>query len=142
MRSPEADVLVIGAGAAGLAAARTVVAAGVDVIVVETRDRVGGRVWTIRNADTLMPIELGAEFVHGRAPGLGDLLDEASLIRVDINGRRFRAGTKRLRPFLGASRSSHATPSPAKPLTRLGQPAQSTARSRADDERQLKSCVR
>ena len=40
----EADVVVIGAGLAGLSAARTLVQAGVEPVVVEARDRVGGRV--------------------------------------------------------------------------------------------------
>jgi monoamine oxidase len=43
--SREADVCVVGAGLAGLAAARALVAGGCNVVVVEARDRVGGRVW-------------------------------------------------------------------------------------------------
>jgi monoamine oxidase len=62
------DVVVVGAGAAGLAAARHLHEAGIEVAVVEARDRIGGRVCTIRDPQTSAPIELGAEFVHGRAP--------------------------------------------------------------------------
>jgi monoamine oxidase len=58
------DVLVIGAGAAGLGAARELVAAGKSVIVIEARDRVGGRVWTNR-AWKDVPIDLGASWIHG-----------------------------------------------------------------------------
>ncbi len=59
-----ADVLVIGAGMAGVTAARELVGAGLSVIVVEAGDRIGGRLLTARDfgAD---PVEAGAEFIHG-----------------------------------------------------------------------------
>jgi monoamine oxidase len=60
----DADVLVIGAGAAGLAAARVLADAGRRVIVLEARDRIGGRVWTDRTFGPV-PVERGAEFIHG-----------------------------------------------------------------------------
>jgi monoamine oxidase len=58
------DAIVIGAGAAGLAAARQLVAAGRSVLVLEARDRIGGRIWTDRSIGSV-PVELGAEFIHG-----------------------------------------------------------------------------
>ena len=58
------EVLVLGAGAAGLAAAVTLAEGGVDVGVLEARDRIGGRVFTLEEPGE-EPIELGAEFVHG-----------------------------------------------------------------------------
>ncbi|HKG61718.1 MAG TPA: FAD-dependent oxidoreductase [Pyrinomonadaceae bacterium] len=61
----DADVLIIGAGAAGLAAARELSRAGISVIVVEARDRIGGR---INTHFASWPIELGADFVHGKPP--------------------------------------------------------------------------
>lgn len=57
-------VIVIGGGAAGLSAAQALKAKGVDVTVLEARDRLGGRLWTNRSfADH--PVEFGGEFVHG-----------------------------------------------------------------------------
>jgi len=58
------DALVIGAGMAGVTAARELVRAGLSVIVVEAGDRIGGRLRTVRDfgAD---PVEAGAEFIHG-----------------------------------------------------------------------------
>lgn len=59
-----ADIIVIGAGAAGLSAARTLLAAGRSVVVLEARDRIGGRVWTERPwKDTAL--DMGAAWIHG-----------------------------------------------------------------------------
>src|SRR5262245_6492091 len=62
----ECDVVVVGAGAAGLAAAARLAREGVAVCVLEARDRVGGRIFTRRVPGVDVPIELGAELVHGR----------------------------------------------------------------------------
>lgn len=59
-----ADVLVIGAGVAGLAAAQMLQQAGYAVIVLEARERIGGRVWSHRTVDGI-PLDLGASWVHG-----------------------------------------------------------------------------
>lgn len=64
------DVIVLGAGAAGLAAADRLARAGLRVTVLEARDRVGGRVHTVFDAFSGIPLELGAEFVHGKPPTL------------------------------------------------------------------------
>jgi monoamine oxidase len=91
------DVVIIGAGAAGLAAARDLNDAGLDVAILEARDRIGGRIFTVREPETSIPIELGAEFVHGRAPELQSLVDDASLTMVDIGGTRWEPAPTRLR---------------------------------------------
>ena len=80
------DAIVIGAGVSGLVAARTLAEAGLSVALLEARDRVGGRVHTIPAADGGLPVELGAEFVHGLAPELIDLIDEAGLTRFELDG--------------------------------------------------------
>jgi len=60
----EVDVLVIGAGIAGLAAAQHVVGSGRSCAVLEARDRVGGRIWTT-GAWSDAPVDLGASWLHG-----------------------------------------------------------------------------
>lgn len=59
------SVLIVGAGMAGLAAARRLVDAGWPVRLIEARDRIGGRVYT--NRDWGVPIEMGASWIHGTA---------------------------------------------------------------------------
>ena len=79
----QADVLVIGAGAAGLAAAAALAHAGVKVLIVEARDRIGGRCDTRRLPGLPVPVELGAEFIHGRPQATMDLLSQAGVPAVD-----------------------------------------------------------
>jgi len=62
------EVVVIGAGAAGLAAARDLAAAGVETRVLEARGRIGGRIHTVRDGAHPLPVELGAEFVDVPGP--------------------------------------------------------------------------
>jgi len=61
------DILIVGAGAAGLAAAAALSQKGYSVAVLEARDRIGGRIHTRRDPDVSIPIDLGAEFIHGAA---------------------------------------------------------------------------
>jgi monoamine oxidase len=92
------DVVIIGAGAAGLSAARTLLDHDIDVVVLEARERIGGRVFTHRDRSTPVPIELGAEFIHGSATEVDEILTSASLGSVDISGRRWQVMGEQLRP--------------------------------------------
>ncbi|HKT49463.1 MAG TPA: NAD(P)/FAD-dependent oxidoreductase [Candidatus Angelobacter sp.] len=87
-----ADVIVIGAGAAGLVAARELSAAGLKVLVLEARDRMGGRIYTDHSLG--FPVELGAEFVHGRSPDTFEFITRARLEIAEVAGemRRKRNG--------------------------------------------------
>jgi monoamine oxidase len=78
------DVVVVGAGMAGLTAARALAEAGLQVLVVEAQDRIGGRILTRHVGDEA--IELGAEFIHGRPPELWALIDEAGLETYERDG--------------------------------------------------------
>lgn len=75
----DCEVVIIGAGAAGLTAAVELKRAGVDVRCLEAGNRVGGRIFTVHDPLAPLPIELGAEFVHGRPPEIWDLIRSAGL---------------------------------------------------------------
>jgi len=77
------DTIVIGGGAAGLAAAMELVQAGRSVALLEARDRLGGRILTRREAGVAVPIELGAEFIHGRAGRTRALLAKSAARVID-----------------------------------------------------------
>jgi monoamine oxidase len=93
------DVVIVGAGAAGIAAARNLHEQGVSVLVLEARERIGGRVWTHRDPRTPVPIELGAEFIHGSAAEIEKTLDDAKLPTVDIAGKRCMVSGSRWTPL-------------------------------------------
>ena len=76
-------MVVIGAGAAGLAAAAELGRAGRSVLVLEARERVGGRCWTVREPGVAAPVELGAEFIHGEAEITHQLLRQAGMTALD-----------------------------------------------------------
>lgn len=88
---PSVDVIIVGAGAAGLMAARELVQAGKRVTILEASKRVGGRISTLSSTSAGIPIELGAEFVHGEAPETTRLLEEARLATVPVLGKHYRS---------------------------------------------------
>ena len=91
------DVAIVGAGAAGLTAAGELRRKGFEVAVFEARDRVGGRILTHRDPRVPLPIELGAEFIHGEAPETARRLSEAGLLACDVAGEHWRAERGKLR---------------------------------------------
>jgi monoamine oxidase len=88
------DVLIIGAGAAGLMAACRLSKKGKKVVVLEARNRMGGRIHTLYDQSFFNLAELGAEFVHGDLPVTLELLKEAgiALISADADMVRFSGG--------------------------------------------------
>ncbi len=89
MRSElDGDVVIIGAGAAGLAAAVELAEAGRRVLLLEARDRLGGRILTHHDGPDLPPIELGAEFVHGEHVVTWAYLRAAGLATEELPERR------------------------------------------------------
>jgi monoamine oxidase len=85
------DAIIVGAGAAGLMAARELKRAGKEIVVLESSPRAGGRVLTLYETNAGVPVELGAEFIHGDAPETRKLLDEARLITVPVLGEHYRS---------------------------------------------------
>ena len=84
----DADAIVIGAGGAGLAAAQSLARRQMRVLLLEARDRVGGRVWSRPVPGSTAPAELGAEFIHGPAEETTALLRDAGIptVRMDREG--------------------------------------------------------
>lgn len=78
------DVVVIGAGAAGLVALRELDRAGVRVLCLEARERIGGRAFTIHEPMSPVPIELGPEFIHGTPPEIFDEAQASKLAVYDV----------------------------------------------------------
>ncbi len=83
----DTDVIVIGAGAAGLAAAVKLGHAGLSVLILEARKRIGGRMFTKNDPAFPYPIELGAEFIHGFAPEIFDPLQQAKVPTTEVEGQ-------------------------------------------------------
>jgi len=84
------DIIIVGAGMAGLTAGRVLANSGQRVAIIEARHRVGGRIFTTHASDGAgrpdLPVELGAEFVHGLPPETWSLMREAELATYEIDG--------------------------------------------------------
>jgi monoamine oxidase len=89
------DVIVIGAGVSGLSAARLLSRAGMAVAVLEARQRIGGRIHTVYDPLWPGPVELGAEFIHGKPPEIWHAIESARLTAVEfLAGQRFPGPAK------------------------------------------------
>ena len=78
------SVLIIGAGAAGLAAAEKLSGEGLEVTVLEARDRIGGRLLSIKSPVSGLPLELGAEFIHGERNDTWEIVKSARLETIEV----------------------------------------------------------
>src|SRR5258706_8859929 len=96
-----ADVLVLGAGAAGLAAARDLSHAGLRVTIIEARPRVGGRILTVHDSRSPVPLELGAEFIHGGRAEPLSLAQAAGLAVRELPGSHDLAAGGRFKAMDG-----------------------------------------
>ncbi len=91
-RDSQYDVIIVGAGIAGLAAAERLGKAGLRVLILEARARIGGRVWSLPGVSPDSAIEMGAEFVHGKPPQLDEYLRQHGLELYELNGRTYCQG--------------------------------------------------
>lgn len=87
-------VVIVGAGVAGLAAAAKLGQSGIPVIVLEARNRVGGRIFTQHDAVCNASVELGAEFIHGLPPEIWSELDESTI--EEVKGQPWCVSNNRL----------------------------------------------
>jgi monoamine oxidase len=97
-REQPAHIAVVGAGAAGLMAASELARAGRLVTILEARDRCGGRIYPLPEAEFGYKAEGGAEFVHGAAPVTRALMREAGLSLAPRHGTRWSARSGALQP--------------------------------------------
>jgi len=99
--SKDKPLVIIGAGIAGLAAAATLGQAGIPVVVLEARNRIGGRIFTQRDAGCDAPIELGAEFIHGLPSEIWERIDKSRV--EEVEGQSWCSFGRRLAPCDGFS---------------------------------------
>src|SRR5688572_27034441 len=84
------DVIIVGAGAAGLMAAWELIQVDKKVLILEARDRIGGRILTLEGNGFAIPVELGAEFVHGKLELTQWLFQKGNINYYKVNGDIWR----------------------------------------------------
>lgn len=90
MMDEKYDVVIIGAGAAGLAAAYELSLVNKRVVVLEARDRIGGRIHSITDPQFAQVVEAGAEFIHGKLPVTTHLIKKAGIKHHSAEGKMFQ----------------------------------------------------
>ncbi|HEY7639363.1 MAG TPA: NAD(P)/FAD-dependent oxidoreductase [Steroidobacteraceae bacterium] len=114
------DTLIVGAGAAGLVAAAELGKHPGTACVLEARDRLGGRIFTRREPGVSLPVELGAEFIHGHSPPTFSWLARSNAAVVDAGGRRWTLREGEPQPgdnlFMQMKRGLQSIPRPRKDL--------------------------
>ena len=83
------DIIILGAGVAGLSAAVELAQAGLKVTILEARDRIGGRIFTKHDPVCHVPVELGAEFIHGKPPEIWTLLRKHHIRAREVKGEQW-----------------------------------------------------
>lgn len=84
------DVAIIGAGASGLMASWEMLQSGKKVIIIEAKDHIGGRAYTINDPAFEIPIETGAEFIHGNLETTQNLLKTAGIKYSAVEGEMWQ----------------------------------------------------
>ncbi len=87
----------MGGGVAGLAAAAELHVAGIGVRILEARERLGGRTWSIPVGGLQQPVELGAEFIHGKPPEIFSIAKQAGLDPIELGGENFASDGKKVK---------------------------------------------
>lgn len=82
------DIIIVGSGAAGLMAARELAKAGKKIIILEAKNRIGGRIWPLSEQEFGYAAQGGAEFTHGKIPVTKSLLREAGLTYLPMPSDR------------------------------------------------------
>ncbi|MGZ4088012.1 MAG: flavin monoamine oxidase family protein, partial [Bacteroidia bacterium] len=86
----QADVIIIGAGICGLSAARNLLAKGKTVLILEARNRTGGRICAYKGKFS-RPVEAGAEFIHGNLPLTKALIKTAGGTLYEGHGEFYKS---------------------------------------------------
>ena len=84
MKRTNPDIIILGAGAAGLTCAHELLQKSLNVLVLEAKPRIGGRIHTVKDAFDSVPLELGAEFIHGKSHELMQLGDSFCMNFYDV----------------------------------------------------------